>query len=64
MCGFGTSKLWAKATLERILANDYGYLGNLMYSDVDEADKIGTVDTRLSEPNAPARPITQLEAVV
>lgn len=63
MCGFGTSKLWAKDILTRILANDYRYLGNLIYSDVDEADNVGQVSHRLSEPNAPVRPITQLEAV-
>lgn len=64
MCGFGTSKLWAKDILTRILANDYRYLGNLIYSDVDEADNVGQVSRRLSESTTIiARPITPLEAV-
>lgn len=63
VCGFGTSKLWAKGALEQRLANDYRYIGNLMFSDVDEADNVGQVSRRLSESNARARPITQLEAV-
>ena len=40
-CGFGTKKTRAKAALERNLANNYGYIGRLIFSDVDEADKVG-----------------------
>ncbi len=63
VCSFGTSKVWAKAALERTLRSSYGYCGNLIFSDVDEADNVGQVSHRLSESNATARPITQLEAV-
>lgn len=62
-CGFGTSKARAKAALERNLTNNYGYLGHLMYSDVDEADIVGVIDERLLPDNAEARPITAHNAV-
>lgn len=46
-CGFGTTKRGAKVGLETNLANNYGYIGNLMFSDVDESDTVGIVDVRL-----------------
>lgn len=56
--GYGSSKKWAKAALQRRLANDYRYLGNLMFSDVDESDTVGIVNPRLlDEPTA--RPISK-----
>ncbi len=48
VCGFGTVKPLAKASLQRRLANDYRYIGNMMYSDVDEADEVGDVTRVLS----------------
>ena len=38
-CGYGTKKRVAKAALELRLANDYGYIGRLQFSDFDEADR-------------------------
>ena len=58
VCGFGTSKSRSKAALRRRLANDYGYIGHLMFSDVDESDTVGIVDTRLLDDKAVACPIT------
>jgi hypothetical protein len=43
VCGFGTSRQWAKATLQRNLARDYRYLGNMIYSDVDESNNVGRI---------------------
>jgi len=62
-CSFGTTKQRAKAALETNLANNYGYLGHLMFSDVDEADIVGYIDERLLPDNAEARPITAHDAV-
>ena len=51
--GFGSNKKWAKAALQSRLANDYRYLGHLMFSDVDESDTVGDVNPRLlDEPTA------------
>jgi len=61
-CGFGTTKKRAKAALERNLGNNYGYIGKLMFSDVDEADNVGRFDERLVADNASARPITAHDA--
>lgn len=47
-CGFGTDKRRSKAALQRRLGNNYGYTGNIMYSDVDEADSVGEVTRVLS----------------
>lgn len=38
---FGTTKARAKAALQHRLACSYNYLGNMMFSDVDDADVIG-----------------------
>jgi len=46
-CSFGTTRTSAKKSLIRRLGNRFGYLGRLLFSDVDEADKVGVVDQRL-----------------
>jgi len=71
-CSFGTTKKRAKVALERNLGNNYGYIGKLMFSDVDEADTIGLSpaevwhrannDEREALKNADARPITAHDA--
>jgi len=63
VCGFGTTKKRSKVNLERRLANDYRYIGNLMFSDVDEADTVGIPDDRLWELWIQNRPISKAEAV-
>lgn len=57
-CGFGTSKVRAKETLQNNLAHNYGYIGNLLFSDVDEGDNVGDIDNRLVADNAIAAPVT------
>lgn len=37
---FGTSKKWAKIALYWNLQNNYGYIGNMMFSDIDESDTV------------------------
>lgn len=61
-CGFGTKKSTAKVALQRNLANNRGYIGRMIISDVDEADNVGIVDERLLDANATARPITRHDA--
>lgn len=56
-CGFGALKTSAKAALERNLANNHSYIGRLLFSDVDTADTVGDIDTRLLDDNAMAVPI-------
>ncbi len=56
--GFGSSKKFAKAALKMRLANDYRYLGGMLFSDVDESDTVGVVDMRLLDDNEKARPVT------
>lgn len=41
VCGIGGKKLSAQKALRTNLSNDYGYLGNLIFSDVDESDTVG-----------------------
>lgn len=55
---FGTTRRSAKKALIIRLANRFGYLGHLLFSDVDEADRVGIVDYRLVIENMAARPIT------
>lgn len=57
-CGFGTNRKRAKAALEANLADNYGYHGNTMFSDVDEADNVGIVEMRLLDPRTINCPIT------
>ena len=57
-CSYGTKRTSAKTALIRRLANDYRYLGNLLFSDVDTADKVGVVDSRLITDWMADRPIT------
>ncbi len=63
VCSFGTTRQSAKAALERRLANEYGYIGTMLYSDVDTSDTVGYVNPRLLDDNATARPITRNELV-
>jgi hypothetical protein len=62
VCSFGTTKSRAKDSLQRRLANDYGFIGTMMLSADDEADKVGEVDCRLLDQRANAWPITRLQA--
>ena len=62
VCSFGTNKGRARAALKRRLADDYGYIGRLLLSVVDDADKVGDVDTRLWDDRAAPWPITKLQA--
>jgi len=41
VCAYGTTRERAKVALQRRLANDYRYLGHLIFSDVDESDIAG-----------------------
>lgn len=45
--GFGITRARAKQSLYRNLANNHGYLGGMILSDVDESDTVGIVDPRL-----------------
>ena len=47
-CAFGTDKRRSKAALQRRLANHYGYIGHVIYSDVDDADNVGDITRILS----------------
>lgn len=40
-CARGRTKEIAREALSRTLANNHSYHGNMMFSDVDEADNIG-----------------------
>lgn len=57
-CGFGTTKRLAKVALQCNLANNKGYLGCMLFSDVDESDTVGLVCERLLDENETARPTT------
>ncbi len=57
VCSFGTKRTTAKAALIRRLANDYRYIGNLIFSDVDDGDNVGNVDARVWDDRAKAFPI-------
>ena len=46
-CSIGTTKRMAKAALQRRLADDYGYIGNMIFSDVDEADDVRLIGLRV-----------------
>lgn len=61
-CGFGTKKVSAKRALIDRLARDYRYIGCLLFSDVDESDNVGNVDTRLLDENSVERPISFADA--
>jgi hypothetical protein len=47
-CSFGPKRVLALAALKRRLANERGYLGHLMFSDVDDADNVGLSPAELS----------------
>ena len=49
VCGFGTRKARAKEALIGRLVCDYGYAGNLIFSDDDTSDTVGIVDVRLQD---------------
>lgn len=53
------AKTSAKAALKARLADDFGYIGHLMFSDHDEADNVGDPNPRLSEEGARNIPITK-----
>lgn len=61
-CSFGTNKARAKAALKRRLADNYNYIGHLMFSDVDDADNVGIVNDRLLDENTQPAPITFTDA--
>lgn len=58
-CGMGATKQSAKASLQTNLANNYRYLGHLLFSDVDSADHVGEIDTRLLDSNVVNHSITR-----
>jgi len=60
--GFGTTKEKARKALRARLADNYGYCGHIMFSDVDAADNVGEVDIRLWDDRADNRPISLREA--
>jgi len=60
-CSFGTKRTSAKKALENRLANEYNYIGTMLFSDVDEADTVGIINYRLLAENATARPISHQE---
>jgi hypothetical protein len=60
-CGWGVTKTSAKKALIRTLANEHGYIGHLMFSDVDEADRVGDNRVSRSDDRKPI-PITMIEA--
>ena len=55
--GFGTTKRMSKATLQRNLADNYGYHGRLIFSDVDGADDVRLIGLRIRS-DYPVQPIT------
>ncbi len=61
-CSYGTKRTSAKKALVRRLGNRFGYIGRLMFSDVDAADKAGIVDIRTTVGVA-ASPITRRDLV-
>ena len=56
VCGFGTAKRTAKAALQRRLADDFGHIGLLMFSAVDDADNIRKIGVRIRS-DYPVQPI-------
>jgi hypothetical protein len=40
-CSFGVTKASAKKALQRNLANNYRYIGTMLFSDVDTGDTVG-----------------------
>ncbi len=57
VCSFGTKRRSAKAALQTRLANDYRYLGHLMFSDVDGSDTVGKTDAQLLDETTVNHPI-------
>lgn len=68
---YGTKKSRAKTALDRSLVNNFGYIGQLLFSDVDDSDVTGLSQAELNHranneereamKNAVARPITTHE---
>lgn len=58
---FGTSKKWAKEALYWNLQNNYGYIGKMMFSDVDESDTVGEHSASILDDHR-AVPISMAEA--
>ena len=57
VCGFGARKAQAKVALQRRLADDYGHIGRLMFSDIDDADNVRLIGLRVRS-DYPVEPIT------
>lgn len=57
VCGSGSDKKTAMSDILRRLANEYGYIGRLMLSDIDESDTVGIVNRRLLSEGDKAIPI-------
>lgn len=57
-CSYGTKKTSAKKALVLYLGNRFGYIGRLLFSNVDASDNVGKVDFRLINEGTMARPIT------
>jgi hypothetical protein len=62
-CSFGTLKRWAKVALKNRLGKEYGYIGTMLFSDVDTSDTVGEVDSRLLDEGQLAHPITLGELI-
>lgn len=60
---YGTSKDLAEAALQRRLGNEYGYIGLMLFSDVDTSDTVGEVNSRLLDDRQLAHPISIGELV-
>ena len=58
-CSYGTKRTSAKKALVRRLGNQFCYIGRLLFSDVDAADRIGIVDDRTIADGTTSRPITK-----
>ena len=61
-CSFGVKRTSAKNALRRNLANNYGYIGTMMFSDRDESDTVGL--TRIySDDDRKSGPISSAQLV-
>lgn len=57
-CAFGTTRKRAKAALQDVLGREFGYMGVMMFSDVDTSDTVGFMDQRLLDDAIKNVPIT------
>ncbi len=58
-CSYGAKRTSAKKALIRRLANEFGYIGRLLFSNTDAADNVGIVDSRTIADGTTSRPITK-----